>query len=201
MNHTTRIVPSPVLVGVLVLAAVALAPSYAVWTTVPGHPAVIAGVDLERVFNEINVRADREIELEELNVRLRKTRETLRREADRLKQDLVELYAVGSDEYKKAEKKWKNKVIEYQATVEFSRAKLLAAQTEARKKIYQAIIGAANALASANGIDFIISDDSVIDLQDGNDLQIVQQMSLRRVVYANPELDVTNDLIAWINEQ
>ena len=49
-------------------------------------------------------------------------------------------------------------------------------------------------------VDYILADDSGIDLMEGTDLQVVQQMSLRRLVYANPSYDVTEDLIAWINQ-
>ena len=50
-----------------------------------------------------------------------------------------------------------------------------------------------------DSIDFIVTNDSMLPLQDGNDIQIVQQLALRRVVYANPSFDITDELIGWMN--
>ena len=122
MNQAPRNIASPVLVGVLVLTA-AFVPSYARWPAVPQHPPVMAVVDLERVFNEINLRTDKEAELRGLIVKLEEKQSKLQDEATQLKEDL-ELYANGTDQYDKAESKWKHKVIEYLAVVQFSRDKL-----------------------------------------------------------------------------
>ena len=67
--------------------------------------------------------------------------------------------------------------------------------------MYDEIVLAATEFAEQHNIDFILTDDSIVELRLGTDVQVVQQMSLRRVVYANPEFDITDELIAWINEQ
>ena len=38
-----------------------------------------------------------------------------------------------------------------------------------------------------------------IELQPGTDMQIRQQMTTRRIVYASESLDITKELIQWIN--
>ena len=85
--------------------------------------------------------------------------------------------------------------------VEFRKAKLDAVRARARAEIGQQIVKSAATYAAANGIAFIIADDSETNFTQGTDRQIVQQMLLQRIIYASPECDITDDLIAWINER
>jgi Skp family chaperone for outer membrane proteins len=183
----------------LIVAALLLGPASAGWLGLPAHPAVIGSVDLEKVFNEIDRRAEAEAELEVLAEQFRQQREALRLDAEQAKMDL-DMLVPGTDKYAEAEDVWTQAVLDYRASVEFSKAKLDAMRAKARTTIYQAIVDEAARFAAANGIDFVLADDSGIDLMEGTDLQVVQQMSLRRLVYANPSCDVTDDLIAWINQ-
>jgi Skp family chaperone for outer membrane proteins len=184
---------------VLLAAAVFLAPSYAARFAPPAHPAIIASIDLEKVFNEIDRRATAEAGLEQMAEQFRLEAERLRDIAEQAKMDM-ELLVPGTDKYEAAQDAWTQAVLEYQASTEFFRKKLDAKRAEARKTIYREIVEEAAGFAQANGVDYIVADDSGMDLLEGSDLQIVQQMSLRRLVYANPSYDVTEDLIAWINQ-
>jgi Skp family chaperone for outer membrane proteins len=200
MKHATSIVRSPAtLVAVLIVAALLLGPAYATWLGTPGQPAVVAGLDLERVFNEIDRRAEEEAELERLGEQFDQEREALRVRAEQAKLDM-DMLVPGTDQYKKAQDTWTQAVLDYSAYVEFTKAKLDAKRAEARTEIYEMIVEEAGKFAAANGVDFILADDSRIDLVEGTDIQVVQQMSLRRVVHANPAFDITDDLIAWINQ-
>ncbi|MHC4217328.1 MAG: OmpH/Skp family outer membrane protein [Planctomycetota bacterium] len=200
MKQATRIVSSPAtLIMVLVAAALLLGPAYATWLGPPAQPAIVAGVDLEKVFNEIDRRADAEANLERFSEQLEQKLEGLRLVAEQAKMDM-DMLVPGTDKYAKAEDVWTQAVLDYSAYVEFRKAKLDAKRADARREIYQAIVDEAAKFAAANGVDYILADDSTIGLLQGTDLQIVQQMSLRRLVYSNPSYDVTDDLIAWINQ-
>ena len=200
MKQATCIVRSPATIAaVLIAAAVLLGPAYATWLGSPAQPAVIAGLDLEKVFNEIDRRAIEEAELERRGEEFEQQREERRVRAEQAKLDM-DMLVPGTDQYKNAQETWTQTVLDYTAFVEFTKAKLDAKRAEARKKIYDRIVDEAGKFAAANGIDFILADDSHIGLVVGKDIQIVQQMSLRRLVYANPSYDITDDLIAWINQ-
>ena len=163
-------------------------------------PAVVATVDLERVFNECTWRTGAEMELDRRSQEFQKKAEQMREDAELLKQDL-DLLLPGTDQYKKAERKYLQSAVEYRAFVEFSNAKLESLRATSRTEIFGKIQESAAAFARANNISFIITNDSVIDLQEGTDRQVIQQLLLRRVVYADPDFDITEDLITWINEQ
>lgn len=199
MTPRARTISAPAVLGLLLLTAAVLGPAYAMWPATPAQPPIIATVDFERVFNQCNGRAEAEGDLEQLAETFRKDAEALRDEAELLKQDL-ELLVPGTDQYEKAENAWKAKVLDYRAMIDFSKAKLDVVRAQARREIFKKIAAAAAEFAAANGIDLILTDDSGIDIQEGTDVQIVQQMLLRRVVFADPMLDVTEPVIEWINQ-
>lgn len=197
MTKPNRLLSSPVAMFLFLLAVAVLAPAYAAWLA-PPPPSAVATVNLERVFNEIKQRADAEIVLERAARQYQEQAEEIRSEAELLKQDL-ELLVAGTKQYDDAEKKWTQAVLDYSAMIEFSKAKLDAMRAEARKKIYQQILDQTQPFAAHYGIDYIITDDSLIKLEGNTDMQVVQQLALRRLLYANSALDVTEELVAWIN--
>ena len=195
---------APVIAGfrvLLVVAGLIATSSYAVRSSATPPPtAIVTTVDLERIFDQIDRRADAEFELDQLDEALRGQMETLRQVADRLNQDLA-LLVPGTEQYQKTEKDYKQAALDFVAMVEFRRAKLDAARARARAEIYKQIIKSAATYAAANGIAYIIAEDSETDFAHGTDRQIVQQMLLQRIIYASPECNITDDLIAWINER
>ncbi len=200
MTPLRTIVKLPIALCLLLLAAAVVAPFYAMRSVAPSRPAIIASVDLEKVFNDIGLRAEAEIELDQLKQRFQEEADALRKEAKRLEQDL-DLLVPGTPQYQKAEKEYKQVALDFRALVEFNKAKLGARRAEARKGIFDQIVRAAGSFAGAHGIDYILADDSRVNLQEGSELQIVQQISLRRVVYADPAFDITDELIGWINQR
>ena len=187
-----------VTVGVVLLGVVAIAPTNAVWTAGMLDPPVIGTLDLERVFNDIDRRNQAEGDLEAKLQPYRTRADDLRTEAKRLREDL-DMLAPGTRKYGHAQKQLTQVALDYRAMIEFIQLKLDAALADARRDLFEQIIEATTTYAQANGIDFIITDDSTLPIQNGTDNQIVQQLALRRVVYANDAYDVTDGLIAWMN--
>lgn len=186
--------------GIALALAVGVGPAYALLSKAPTRPAVIAFVDLQKVFNDSDKRAEAQAELEALGQQLDNRVETLRQEIKTLQADM-ELLVPGTPKYREAEKTLLAAVADHRALIEFKAAKLDAKTAERRTQVYDEIVLAATEFAEQHNIDFILTDDSILELRPGSDVQVVQQMSLRRVVYANPEFDITDELIAWINDQ
>lgn len=198
MHRPHKIVCSSVALFFGLMAVAVIAPAYANWLVTPPPSAVIAFVDLEKVFNDIKQRAEAEVALEQRAQQLTDQAEALRNEAELLKQDL-DLLVAGTDQYENAEKKWTQAVLEYSALVEFSRNKLDALKAGARKEVFAMILDQMEVYAREHGIDFILADDSTLAMEGKTDIQIVQQLAMRRLLYANRDFDVTADLIEWIN--
>lgn len=183
---------------VVLLTALVIAPSNGVWTAGVLEAPVIGTVDLERVFNDIDRRNQAEGDLEEKILPYQTRAEELKLEATRLRDDL-EMLAPGTQKYEQAQKQLTQVALDYAAMVEFIQLKLDATRAAARRDLFTQIIDATASYAQANGIDFIITNDSTLPIQEGTDLQIVQQLAMRRVVYANDAYDVTGGLIDWMN--
>ncbi len=189
----------PYLVIALLLAA-GVGPAYALLSTAPARPAVIASVDLQKVFNTSDERAKAQAELEELGKELDDQEESLRQEFNALQSEL-DLLLAGTPKYKEAQEKVLEAAADLRAWVDFKAAKLDLKRAQRRMQVYDEITLAATEFAEEYNIDFILTDDSILELRPGTDDQVVQQMSLRRIVYANPEFDITDELIVWINAQ
>ena len=187
-----------VAVGLAVLGVVVIAPSYAVWQATVLQPPVICTVNLERVFNDIKRRNEAESDLEKDLTVYQVQADELRKEAERLAQD-IEALVPGTEKHEQAQKQLTKTALDYRAMVEFIQLKLDSRRAEARRGLFSQIMAATAEYAEANGIDFIITNDSKLAIQAGTDMQIVQQLALRRVVYANDTFDATDGLIAWMN--
>lgn len=191
----TRIV---VTASVVLLAAVVIAPTNGVWTAGLLPPPVIATIDLERVFNDIDRRNQAEVDLEAELQAYQDQAGELKAEAKSLAEDR-DMLAPGTQKYDQAEKRLTQVAVEYRAMVEFIQLKLDSTRAEARRDLFAQIIDATGKYAQSNGIDFIITNDSTLPVHAGTDIQIVQQLALRRVVYASGAYDVSKGVIAWMN--
>ena len=162
-------------------------------------PMLFASIDLERVFNEVEWKNSAERGLDELRQTFDAEKERLRELVEGFEQD-VAMTMPGTPQYVRAEGKLKQSAIKYGAYVDFSELKLEAERAIARKKIYEDIIRASESFSKSSGIGYLISADSFRSVESGNEIAIIQQMALRRVLYSDGNFDVTDDLIAWIND-
>ena len=169
MRHHTLTNRTVVAIGVALLATAIIAPTYAVWPAFQFDPPVIGSLNLERVFNEIRQLQQAQAELEAELTKFQEQAEALKQEAERLWADL-ELLVPGTEKYAKAEKEWKRAVLDLQAVVAFADAKRDSMLSDARRLLFSTITDAAAEFAKANGIDFIITNDSGLSIQQ----QLVQ---------------------------
>ncbi len=198
MDRSLNCTRTVVTVCVVLLGVVVIAPTNAVWTAALLDPPVIGTLDLERVFNDIDRRNLAEGDLEAKLRPYRDQADDLRADAKRLREDL-DMLAPGTRKFEQAQKQLTHVAMDYRAMVEFIQLKQDAGLAEARRELFEQIIEATALYAQANGIDFIVTNDSTLPIQSGTDIQIVQQLALRRVVYANDTYDVTDGLIDWMN--
>jgi Skp family chaperone for outer membrane proteins len=181
-----------IVVGLLAYQSTATRP-------VPARPTTIATVNLENVFNGLNARAEADAGLERLAEELKQQADELAREIDALKEDL-ELYPKNSDNYQTTLESFTLKSLEYQAFVEFSRRKIEVEKALTLKRIYRSIKTAARTLSEENGWDVVFVDDSVAEMQAGTEAEANRQISARRMLYTNPEIDITQALIDYMNQ-
>lgn len=166
----------------------------------PSAPTHVATIDLERVFNALAQKKAADDEIQRLQSTM--TSE-LKQQADRIRRMEADLsdHLPGSAKYRELEGKLLMAVGEYQAQQEFSNAKFSVERGRQTNRVYQSIRVAACTLAEQHRIDLILVDDSVVEMTEGDVDSITRQISARRVVYANPTLDITEELISHMNKE
>jgi Skp family chaperone for outer membrane proteins len=177
------------LVGGSLLALAAFAPQ---------RPAVVASVDLERVFNSIDLQAKTEARLQTVAADLDAQRKVLRDGIEELNAEL-ETFQPGSAAQLEVATRIEEAISEFRAFEGFARAKAEAEQAKAMRQIYMTIRQAAADLAKERGWDYVMVDDSIPTIEPTDSQRMLQQISSRRFLFANPSFDITDDLIAKLN--
>jgi len=193
---TTRIPRS----STALLAAVLCAGLAAFAALSPDRPAVVATVDLERVFNSVDLQTRTEVRLQAMSEQLGARRDELRLEIEDLQAEL-ESFQPGSDAQIEVAGRIEEAIAEFRAWEGFAAIKLEAEQSKAMRDIYLSIREAASTLAKERGWDYVLVDDTVPTIQPGGAEQMQQQIGSRRFLYANGAFDVTDELIARLNTQ
>ena len=169
----------------------------------PSQATTIATVDLTAVLEGLTQRADADL-------RLRQMAEESRTESDRRAGEIEALRAQFRDTVVPAtrqdlEERLALAAIEYGAWVRLTNQKTDVEQSLVLQDLYRSIKLAAAEMARAEGYDLVIVDDSVrqlrlsLDSPLSREEQIRQQIGARRLLFAAPELNVTDDLIARMN--
>ncbi len=162
-------------------------------------PSVIATVNLERVFQNLDEKGAADIELQEIADDLEAEGRTMKQAIDLSEQDL-DLFAPGSPKYQEALEEWTLGTLRYKSFIEFGRRKIDWQKANTLKRIYQSIKTSAGALAEASGYDMIFVDDSIAQMQPGSEAEMTRQISARRMLYTSPGIDVTDELVTRMNQ-
>ncbi len=177
------------LLGAALLAFAALAPQ---------RPAVVATVDLERVFNTIDLQARTEAKLKAISADLESRRNTMRNGIEELQEEL-ESFQPGSPAQLEVAKRIEEAIAEFRAFEAFGRMKVEAEQAKAMREIYLQIRTAAAELSKERGWDYVMVDDSIPTIEPTDAARMLQQISSRRFLYANGSFDVTDEVVAKLN--
>lgn len=165
----------------------------------PIGPAVIATVDLEKAFNSLEERAQARADLEAIHARLLDRQTELRENVEALQQD-IESYAPGSNAQQRALEEYTLAAYELQGFQEYAQRKIDAEGARMIAALYDKIKKAAAGMAREAGYDLVFVDDSKAALPTGvSEAEMTRQISARRMIYANPMLDVTDDLVTRMN--
>jgi len=164
------------------------------------EPSKVATVDLEKVFTSLK-------RYEAGLAKLKSLGETLEAQAKSAESKVRELqgelenFKDGSKEQADALGKLQNAAGELRAVQQFVGAKLEVEKSRTLRDTYLAIKDAVRRLAEREGLDYILLDDSVVEMDPANASNTMSQISARRFLYASPKRDVTNQLIGLMNEE
>lgn len=193
--RTTRASALLLLVCMVVSAGVgALAAARAV----PTRPATVGIVNLESVFNQSHLWANRQADLKDLETQL-DTELTARRDKVKELEDELTSFVPGSASAVKLQAEVNTAVSEFTAFKQWATLRLEAARAKSLRATYEEIQKSAKAFAQKYGIDIVLVDDSIPGMTPGSSANTVQQISARRVLFATEEFDISDDLLAELN--
>lgn len=179
-------------------------------------PTSVAVVQLKKVMDSIQQRAARDVKLEELKAKSleeeavhKKTIDDLREkirtlvgnDADRAKQ----LALMEDPEYGKLTADLELAALNYVAWQQFTLDRVDLEKSLIVQDLYRSVKNAISQLSVAQGYDIVLIDDSQGELTVNPELkvarydQLIQQVSLRKILYTNPAVDITEEVITRMN--
>ena len=176
----------------LITAAVLFAAGF------PTAPAVVASVDLEKVYRSLDQLKASDVRATALSKDL-ESRVTKLADEVRSMQDDLESFQPGSTAHNEALNKAILRAGDLSALQNFAKLKLESEQANAVREAYMAIRGSCAKIAAEQKVDFVFIDDTVPTITPTNLEGTMQQINGRRMLYSNPALDITDLLIERMN--
>lgn len=181
----------------LVVSAVAWKTEATKWL-VPSNPTVTVTINFELLFASLEERVFEESKVQAIVEDMNAEIEQRRQEITEYEQEF-ELYEAGSQKWQELLQDQQLKVLEYQAQVEYSNSRKARELSKGTRRVYMNIRESAAKLAEQNGWDYVVVNDAAITLPEGDNVDIGLEISSRRILYANDALDVTDQLISYMN--
>jgi len=163
-------------------------------------PIVVGAVNLEKVINGMTERTFREERLQEFINQRDAELQQLGQQFESARQQ-VELAPPGSDEYRRAIEEAQRLNLRAQLEKEFSEQLVAQRRAEVFTQLFNRIRDAAQRLAPQVGVDIIISSDASAALPEGNEGQVRSAMISRRVLYADDNVDLSDELLQMLNNE
>jgi Skp family chaperone for outer membrane proteins len=179
----------------------------------PTQPATIAIVRLPDVLEGLAQRGEAEVQLRALGQKINAERETREKEINRLRTEHEQLRRQARDNpdltasADEVEEKLVLESLRYQTWMEFSADQVDLERALVLQDLYRMIKRTADRMARDSGYDMVIVDDAQGELsinpesRASRTAQIEQQIMSRLMLYSNPTIDITSDLIERMNNE
>lgn len=164
----------------------------------PGRPAVVACVDLERVYAGLDQHKAGEQRLNDLLKAESSKRDGIVNEVQSLQAEL-ENFKPDTPGFNETARKLTDAAGRLKVFEDFLKRKVEFEKAQLVRATYGSIKGALGDLCKANSIDVVFMDDATPPFDKNDPRPITQQISGRRMLWFNPQLDVTDDLIKAMN--
>jgi Skp family chaperone for outer membrane proteins len=164
----------------------------------PEKPAVVACVDLERVYAGLDQHKAGEGRLDELLKGEAVKRDKLVADTQSIQAEL-ENFNNDSPVYNETARKLRDAADRLRVFEDFLKRKLEFERANLVRSTYAAVKAALSDYCKAQNIDIVFMDDATPPFDKNDPRPITQQISGRRMLWFNPALDVTDDLIKSMN--
>jgi Skp family chaperone for outer membrane proteins len=164
--------------------------------------AKVAIANPSRIFSEIQ-------ETKDINVKMRTEGETLasqeKDKRDELKslQEARDQLKPGTPQYKEQNEKLLKAAIEFDSWGKIRKAEFDRNKKIQMKAVFEKVQAAVAEVAKQRGIDLVITDQKPVipdNLDQISDADLRQQLNQQSILYADPKLDISNDVIALMDK-
>jgi Skp family chaperone for outer membrane proteins len=178
-----------------------------------GRPAaqnrapVVVTVDMTRLVDGLEQRQAAEADLKARSDRFEADQATRSQELADLKEQLKAIPETDKKAREELQDRYGRKAVKFQAWQQAQKEAFEIDTALQLRDIDNSIRAAIADLAEANGYDLVLTDDSAREItynreaQVPGGVQVRQQMLSRRVLYVDRSVDVTNELIARMNNE
>jgi Skp family chaperone for outer membrane proteins len=160
----------------------------------------IAVVDIPAVSEQYYKTAELEAQFERQRISLNKERDALREKIERTGRSLQEELKPGTQEFQQRRKQLAMYEAEMQWFVEATGQRIEGELAKSLRMIYADLQIAVRAVAEENKIDVVLSADRLPKEAPQTTTQARQQIVLQKVLFWNPNVDLTAQVIAHLNQ-
>jgi Skp family chaperone for outer membrane proteins len=194
-----------VVAGVVALAALQVGPA-----TVRGQSGggggsspqmVLAVVNLAKVFDGLDEKRENAAQLDKMTKDLSDEQVKRKDELDKMSKNISDVLKPGTQAYEQAQDDLLRKAMEYQTQQQFAQQKVSMEERSRYTRLYLAVNKAIEDYAKSAGIVmvFVADDPDFSGARTRED--VLNRITLRKVVYADPRFDITNAIVAKMNTE
>jgi len=187
------------IVGLVAVSAVVAVAWNADASKATATPTAIATVDLPRVLEALDESAAEIARSQAAGEEFQKELLARKDILDGLAADLED-FVPGTPKYAEAERKLKKASIDVRAFMGLTDLREARTTQRAMLRIYNHIRESAAAIAEQEGYGMVLLDDSAIVIPE-NSSDVLSEISSRRVLFASATLDISDQLIEYMNTQ
>ncbi len=172
--------------------------SHALRKLADSTPAVLVSVDISRVLISLEERAWEEANAQALMDKIEDDLEARRRHIDDYSEEF-ELYSAGSDKWNELMKEQQLELFEWESLNDYRILMKARYESQGMRKLYNRIRETIVLLAQQNGWDYVFVNETIVSLPEGDTVDMSAVIGSRRMLYANPQMDVTDTLVEYMN--
>ena len=167
--------------------------------------AVIALVRIDALFDQLQQRADARIELRQMELDVEDENRRRNEAITALQNELENV--VAATRRKELEDEIAIKQLQWRLWQQAAKTRLEVERAIQLQHLYRSMRAAIKALATAEGYDLVLLDDSSDDLPFDREsraspqIQVLQQIATRKILYRNSALEITMDLATRMNNK
>lgn len=167
---------------------------------VPNRPPIVASVDVERLFNNLDFRAGEVARIEQLAADYDGQLADIRAQIEDYQAEL-ENFEQGGEAWMELSQKAEVAISEYQAIEQFARLKIEAERAKTIKTVYELIKEEIAAFSQEQSpkIDYVFVDDTISDFGPSGAEEMQRQIASRRLLYTADAFDITDAMLARMN--